>query len=352
MYKPITRILRITLGLTLLAWVLSRADWRELATLLQQIHLGWLAAFAITTPITVALSVWKWKLLLHPLGHHPRFSTLFGLYILSQFYNNLFPSSVGGDAVRAVMLGKRINAYQQALASIIVERFLGLTVLVALGLIAIALASPLRQHPPLLTLTLAGLGLYSLVTIIIFDPRLLQLTRRLTHRFRVTHKPLDKLHRFQQSLRDYRRHRTAIVKALLLSLAFHLGTIVNVYLACRALGEPVPWWPIALITPIALIVTMLPISFNGVGVREWTFMVGFQLLGLSPTLGVAASLLVRFKQLLWSSLGLLVHLTLPTTAYPSPPPPRSPRCPTVGPPDPAPPKNPSTFSTKGSTHAG
>ncbi|MEX2387887.1 MAG: lysylphosphatidylglycerol synthase transmembrane domain-containing protein [Phycisphaeraceae bacterium] len=316
------QLVRIVIGLGLLAWVLGRADWGELLALLGQVDVAWLVLFVLITPVSVGLSVWKWQLLLSTIGHRVRFLTLFLLYVLSQFYNNLLPSSVGGDVVRVMLLGRRIGSPHDAFRSVLVERFTGLTVLITLGMAAIGLAAPLRQSVPLVTLVLAGLVLYGAVVLAVFDPRLLRLLERCCRPVRLARQAVAKLQRMQQSLWEYRHHPGPLAASLLLALAFHLSTFVTVYLACRALGQPVPWSVVAAVTPVALVVTLLPISFNGLGVREWAFVVGFELLSDFPgagTLGLAASLLVRFKQMIWSSTGLLVYLCLNPTPTPTPP---------------------------------
>ncbi|MEX0745748.1 MAG: lysylphosphatidylglycerol synthase transmembrane domain-containing protein [Phycisphaeraceae bacterium] len=311
------RMLRTAVGLALLAYVLGRADWAELAGLLGQVHFGWLIAFTLVTPVSVVLSVWKWALLLRARGHRPSFGSLFGLYVLSQFYNNVLPSSVGGDVVRVYLLGKRIHHPRDALGSVLVERFLGLSVLVIMGLVALALTPALFGSTLFVILALTGVGVYGLVVVAMFEPRLLRLVHRVVSRFAPARGAVSKLLRFQASLWEYRQHRGTLVASVLLSVAFHVSAILNVYLACRTLGQPVPFWIVAVATPLVLVITLLPISLNGVGLREWAFVVAFEALGVSGTIGLAASLLLRVKQMLWSSGGLLVHLCA-TEAPPAP----------------------------------
>ena len=302
------RMVRLAVSLGLLGFVLYQADWSEVAGYIGQIKPLWVVLFFLIIPVNVGLCVAKWQALLAARGRRVGFGLLFGLYVLGQFFNNLLPTSIGGDAVRAVILSRRLNAPKLATGSIVVERLTGIACLVLIGIVIVIFSGPVRQNLLLVGLVGLSIVMYIGVMVAIIDPRLLLLVRRLCRRWRIAMRLVSKLVRFQRFLRAYGRHRAVMAVTMVLSVLFYVGTIGNVYLACRAIGQEVPLLDICAIAPLAMLVTLIPISINGLGLQEWAFTATFAAFGLPPTLGLSASLLVRVRNLIWSALGYLVYV--------------------------------------------
>ena len=144
--------LRLILGAMLFVWVLSTANWGEVMAHLHAADWRFVAVFLVITPLNVGVFVWKWQILLRAGRVTVPFWLLYRMYVVSQFYNNVLPSSVGGDVVRVAMLNRSIRSPERALASILVERFSGLTVLVILGVAATVATAELRANRMLLAL--------------------------------------------------------------------------------------------------------------------------------------------------------------------------------------------------------
>jgi glycosyltransferase 2 family protein len=102
--------------------------------------------FAITYPLLGA-SCMKWRLFLRERGVVIGFHRLFRLYLVGSFFNNFLPSMVGGDLVRAYVLGKQIESHTHSLASVFLERFAGMIALVSLATASFLFNSELRQEP-------------------------------------------------------------------------------------------------------------------------------------------------------------------------------------------------------------
>lgn len=299
--------LRLGFSLLLLAYVLQCVDWSELRAHGQEIDLTFLALFIAITPVNVAISVLKWQQLLTVRGIRVSFGHLFSLYVQGQFYNSFLPSSVGGDVVRALRLTQEVGSPKVVLGSVVVERFTGLTVLVGMTVVALLWSAPLRENLLVLALSAGCVVAYLAILIALLDARAIALLKRMLIRVTFLEGILNKLERFQESLMQYRTCRGALFQSLLLSLLFYVGTILNVYLACRMLGRDVPL-SFSLTVPVVLLISILPVTINGMGLTEWAFMATFPLVGISPTTGLSVSVLIRVKLIVWSSFGYLVHL--------------------------------------------
>jgi uncharacterized protein (TIRG00374 family) len=298
--------LKLAVSSALLWYVLGMVDWGEARGYVDKADLRYLVLFAAVLPITVALSVAKWWRLLAARGLHVSFGRLFGLYVTGQFYHNVLPSSVGGDVVRGVMVNKEIGSARESVSSIAAERLTGMTVLAVLGLVVVLGSPEIRQDWALIGAS--GLSVLAYVTVValLLFLRIRNLGLGLIERFPWMKKVRRRLGNLQQSMLDYRYQKRALVECLLLSAGFYAATIVSAYLACRAVGEPVPFAVVLVAVPIVHLVGVLPITLNGIGLKEWASTAAFAALGAPPTVGLIVALLNRVRLIIWSVSGYAI----------------------------------------------
>jgi glycosyltransferase 2 family protein len=139
---------RLALGVALLTALLVLNDngRKVLDAFVQVQPIYLIPLFAITYPLLGA-SRMKWGLFLRERGVVIGFHRLFRLYLIGSFFNNFLPSMVGGDLVRAYVLGKQIESHTHSLASVFLERFTGMIALVSLATASFLFNSGLRQEP-------------------------------------------------------------------------------------------------------------------------------------------------------------------------------------------------------------
>jgi hypothetical protein len=283
-----------------------------LALLLPRIHLAsllpdthhaeTLAYVALGIGVTLggfALSAWRWQRVLWVLDVHSRLSTLFSHYLAGQFVGNFLPSTIGGDVLRVSRLSATAPG-AASFASVILERLTGWIVLPVLTLAGLAL------HPSLLGLGMAsrlalGLSLGTLtllagILIVAGSPRLAG--RFAAHEGRTAF--IGAVHLGVQRLQ---RHPAAAAGVLGVATVYQLSTVVAVYLATRALGLHLPLAAVLAFAPVVAIAQVLPVSLNGLGVREGAFVVFLGPLGVSAGQAIAVGLLVYAMTLAVSVLG-------------------------------------------------
>lgn len=332
-----------TLGgtLALAAIVLWASDPGRLAELATSMQWRWLPLLALTAPALAVVSVWKWWLLLRarlaaPVGRvtpseppgpsaGPGFLALLGLYATGQFYSQVLPSNSGGDVVRGELLTRRLRALPgaaggcgeaqaegrsapgraAAYASITAERFTGLAVLVAMAVPAALV--PAFWSSPLLML---GIASGTLLSVGVMAGVLLVPADADSNGGGFAGRVRSKLAAFSADLRSYRSHPQTIVATLLLSVGFYALAVASVVLAAACFAHPMPWLPAAAATAAVLVVSLLPISINGLGLWEASFLATFEALGLGGELGLAVALLLRARDLGWAVLGASVAAAL------------------------------------------
>ena len=257
--------------------------------------------------VVIWISCVKWKLLLGKRRGQVSTAYLMSLYLLGYFFSNFLPSMVGGDAARGYYLGRRLDAFKAAYLSVLLERLTGLFALISL-VAALALGNhPVVRTAPGLRLWLIALTLSLTAGVVaLFSKRFFRLALRLVPARREALQV--KLERAHTALTSFRQHPAEFVLVLLLSLGFHLLAGVNLYIACRALGAAPDLLGVILVTPLIMLVSMIPISLNGAGLWEGSFVVCLALLGVPESVAVSAALLLRFKTLIMSILGWFVYL--------------------------------------------
>jgi uncharacterized protein (TIRG00374 family) len=310
------KLLKLVVSIAFIAFVLTKVNFGALHDVLRDVH--WLfifLTFLITIPL-ILVSVIKWQLLLRTLQIELDLIRAFRLYLLGYSFNQLLPSNVGGDVVRAIALGRRTSTMAESLVSVFMERFTGMTVLVILAAVACGqlwLNHSIVDHLAL-GVTVLGISAWGLLLAIGIG-NLTPLVGSLlpVKRFPKLQYSLQSVH---VALSRYRNERDIWVRALSLSLVFYVLTVVNVLLAVWSFRGDVKITDLFIIVPLILVTSMIPITLGGIGLSEWAYVYFFEVLGYSAELALAVALLIRTKAIIFGLPGLLVHQWSPkqTTA--------------------------------------
>lgn len=291
-------LLRLAAGLLLLWLLARRLPWHEVLATWRR--LGWEGAGAALGLVFLSLlvSARKWQLLLRQEGQ----STLglraaFRLYLVGLFFNNFLPSAVGGDVVRAALAARKLGGGRAA-ASVLAER-----VLASLGLALPALAAYFSQRAALGRLGWIVPALAAatvLLTLVCFYPRRAAALPRLLRRWPALEAQAAG---FLEALSGYRRQPGTLALVVGWSVAFQLVLVLLNYVLFRSMGVPLGLGPCLLVIPLTSALAMLPVSINGLGLREWSYAVLFSAFGVPAAQSVAVSLAFFLAVMLVSILG-------------------------------------------------
>jgi glycosyltransferase 2 family protein len=254
------------------------------------------------------ISVYRWQVLLKAVGVNAVFSLLLKSYLVGIFFNNVLPSTIGGDAVRAYDSWRVGSDKAAAVAVIIVDRLVGLLALMAFALGALLVSK--RQTVDLAFLSLSmltGVAAMGLFTWIIFVAcqRISTLVPKLRFTF------LRRLQRFLDAMVDiflsFHGRKAALARASALSLLLQANVVIHYYLFAKALNFSVPVYVFFLIIPLAIFVMMIPVSINGIGVRETAFVFFFAPFDVSKSEAIALAWLAYGVVIFQGVLGGIVY---------------------------------------------
>jgi uncharacterized protein (TIRG00374 family) len=271
------RVLRLTLQIVvsggLIAYLLWKIDLGETADQLASSNVFYVAAAAVIYVLTLVPMAWRWHVLLASKGIRERFAWLSKMYFIGYAASQVLPTGVGGDAVRIVEHARRRRTAKGEVAgAVLMERVIGSAALLVVAAVGLALAAGRYDNielvvwievPCVAVLIVSALLLYSRRTNAFLQTHIFPLGAALR-----LHRPLSVV---WTALHGYRWQRRAISLAFLITVAVQFVRMSAIWLCGEAVGIDVSPLVYVILGPILFLVTMVPITVNGLGVRESFF---------------------------------------------------------------------------------
>jgi uncharacterized membrane protein YbhN (UPF0104 family) len=294
-WELLVKMLRPAISVGLLSWLAWRTDWDRLAEAFGRMQLQfWLAAVGVYLAAQF-LSSLRWQLLARPLGFHEPLRQFTAFYFIGMFFNLFLPTSVGGDVVRAWCLdgktGRRLNAF----LSVLVDRISGLMILLLVACVGVAVYP--QTLPVLVTGSVWGMAAGAILGLLLL-PALTGWTAR-----------FERLSQLSEGVRFYFHHPRLMLGTTVLSVGVQLANVVLVWCLGLAIGVPVPAVYYLILVPLVSLLTLLPISLNGMGIREWTTALFLGQLGVGEGAALCLALLWFLVLTAVSCVGGIVYLS-------------------------------------------
>ncbi len=289
--RIVVPLVKLALSVGLMAFVLRNTSLSALWLMLRRVQPLWLMAAFAANGVVMAVSVWRWRLLLGAQHITIATRTLSESYWVALFFNNFLPSNIGGDVVRIADTSQLAGSKTLATTVILVDRVLGAFALLTVGAVGAVSARAVGiDIPGTGWLEVAALAALAVCIPLFVAPRLLD---ALLSPLRALGRPwiLERLDLLQDALGRFRSQPSSLVGALGGAVVVQLVIVVFYALAARSLSIPLPVVMAGVLVPVALAVQMAPVSINGFGVREAVFSFFFVRFGLGVEAGVAVSLL-------------------------------------------------------------
>jgi glycosyltransferase 2 family protein len=266
---------RLIISASLLALVAKSIDWGTLDRSLSGAGWGWFALGVVLIAFALMVGAVRWHVLLHGAALPTTGRETLRAYMIGTFSNNFLPTGYGGDAVRAWLVGRSGKPMARAFTSVFVDRGVALVALFFLGWLGLAITPvdvPRQLATPFWITTALG-TLFLVVTIMMLRRR--GLGRFLPNLIRPSATEVA------QTLRIYGRDHRLQVETLVLSLGYQVISIGSLWCLAEALQLDISPATLAVVSPLVLIATLMPISVAGFGVREGTYVLLLGEVGVS-----------------------------------------------------------------------
>ena len=279
-----SRLFRAAVSLLLLGTLLATVDLRELGSILGSVSPRLLALGVLIFLVANMVSVYKWRLIVQAQGDRVSYFYLTTLFYIGLFFNNFLPTNFGGDVVKAFKLFRATGRGAEAASSVVLDRVSSVLALLLIAVVP-ALAELRLLGTGVLLVVLGMLALLGLMVLLFASERT---ARRLGGLSQANLFGIRKhLKSFYYSLHDFRGRKVTLLSVMAISLAYQGLQILTIYVLALSLDIDVPLVYYFIFIPIVLAVSMVPISLNGLGVRELTWVILFAQVGVSREIGRA-----------------------------------------------------------------
>jgi hypothetical protein len=298
---------KVAVSVVLFAVLLRRIDWSQVAPTLERARPEWLLAACSLLVASNIVGSWQWSRLLRAVDIPLPFWKVVAYYHVGLFWNNFLPANVGGDIARVSDAARAGSTRATAFSTVLLDRLIGTT---ALGGLAVITTLPAIDHFHLAAVYLGILGFFLVAVAVLWAVLhtgfLALVDRALSAVGLARMRPA--LAELAQRLAAFRSRRPLLARLLLVAVAVQVMRIFVHVAVARALDLHIEWTYFFLFVPLLAVIVSLPISLNGIGVREGAGIVLFGLVGLDK----GAAFLLQFTTYLVavavSMIGGLVFL--------------------------------------------
>jgi glycosyltransferase 2 family protein len=311
--RPASRrgaILRLIVAVALVVYFFARANPRAVIQAFSQLAAAPLLTVVALVLVDRGLMAYRWFVLLRPLERErlPPFSVILETFFVSTFLGTFLPGSIGGDAVRAYSLSAHGVPIGDSMASVFVDRMLGILSLLLMALLSVSLARDLASDRAVVAGLAAATTACLVAAMFVFSEKTEAAFEGLLSRV-----PRESIRRvpaqFLSSIRRYASQRGALVLVLATSIAVQVLRIVQAYYLGMALGLVQPPSIYFAFVPLILLVMLLPVTVNGIGTSQAAFVWLFGRAGTPAPEAFALSVLFVALQIVGNIPGAVFVIT-------------------------------------------
>ena len=285
-------IVRIVVAVVLTAVVFWKSHPAEVWQALTRTRPGPIFIAACLVLVDRTLMAYRWLVLLRPFSGPggPRFGAVMRIFFVSTFVGTFLPASIGGDAVRAYALARAGVDAPASVASVLMDRMLGVLSVLIMAVVGLAFAGQMAREPIVLT----ALGVTAIVcaatAVVVFSQRADVLVQRLAGWL-----PWEAgralVLRLLAAVRVYATRHGDLLNVLAGSIGVQVLRIVQAYFLGLALGMTQPLTTYVAFIPLILLVMLLPVTVNGLGTSQLAFVWAFSRAGVPAALSFPLSIL-------------------------------------------------------------
>lgn len=292
----------VSIGLFILLLWLFRENFTRITHLLKSVNIFIFGGAFLVFISGILFMAVRLKVALRPQELFVSIRELFPLTLIGYFFANFMPTSIGGDVVKGYYISKKNKKRLSTYTSVLMDRIIGMFSAVLIASLGLAMIGKEIEHRFIIWAIALLLMGCAIVAVSLFWKKFLSKISKLAGITRLLQAlklepPVKKVY---QTLRIYARHKRLILKMLALSMLTQFLCFSSVFLLAKSLGASVPFAKVMLAMPLIFVLSMLPVTINGLGLREWSFVLFF-----SQNIGEAAALSLS---LLYLAVFLLISL--------------------------------------------
>lgn len=287
---PFAPVIRLVIAVGLTALLLWQSDPRSVWQAGRGADLRLIALACGLVLVDRVLMAYRWVTLLRPLSaaERPPLGAVMRIFFVSTFIGTFLPASVGGDAVRAYGLAREGVAGVDAVASVLMDRLIGI---ISILIVAVA-GAVLARHTVDIRLLFPALALLTVLSaaalVVVFSPRAASAAASVLSRLPRGRSTALKL---VSAVQRYADQHNALFNVLMCSLAVQMLRVLQTYCLGLSLGLTLSVGAYFALVPIILLIALMPITINGIGTTQAGFVWLFGRVGVGEAPAFALSVL-------------------------------------------------------------
>ncbi len=306
-------IVRLFISFIFLAYVLVKVDMRFLYEALLSVRpTYYIISFLILISNSIILAQ-KYKIVMKPSGIYQSLVKLIGINFICRFYSMFFTTAIGQSVIRWHISTKNQEGRSKFVAVMLFERSSFLFVLFFIVMISLVLvANPVAKTILYTTLPLLVAGLLGILLYYFYLNS--SWFHRSTNRFcsyvygKIQNEKIHKISQFTNAFSMYYYKKKIVLSGLYLAFVWHLFFLLRVYLLTISSEVSLSFVQISWMASFVLLLQILPITLNGIGIRETAYAYLFRIQDLPPEKGVLLGILLFSQMLIMSFIGGILHL--------------------------------------------
>ena len=300
MKTKIIAIVKIAVTALLFFYIFRKTDFRQFIATLREARMDILLIGFLVLWIGHYICIYRWRMLMRPLMPVLTLGQLLGIYCIGLFFNLTFPTVVGGDVVKMYYAGKPSKAYAQSFAATFLDRDAGMLAMMIIACSAIVLYPVIVPGIPVSLIIWSAFAAFVMGNVAIFSPACHRIFTRLLRRLNLA-KVAMKVDTISNAFQVMGKHKGVLVWSLVVSFLNQLLVIAVTWIMALGLRLHVSVSYFLIFVPVITLISMIPISLNGMGLREYAFGSLFGAVGVLPAsciaLGVLSSLVIVLSSL-------------------------------------------------------
>lgn len=225
--------------------------------------------------------------------------------IISFFFNNFLPSGLGMDMIRSAYAGGKEN-FEKALGASIMERILGM-----IGMMLIGITAVFSWKAGFAKLSILYIGLILLIVLVYCALISLKVKWAKEKLLSIEFLNLgDSIRKFYRAFKIYKNKRKTILIGIGYSVLVQVVIILINYFIAKGLAIPIPIFALIAYIPIITVISLIPITINGLGLREAAYVHFFCLLNITEGQAMSLSLIFFVTSVLASCVGGIAFVFL------------------------------------------
>jgi D,D-heptose 1,7-bisphosphate phosphatase len=295
-------LVKATISILLLYVSLRSVNLAALGERLSRLNAAWVAVALVLQAAQVGLQAVRWRAIALQCGAKLTPRAALRINYIASFFNQVLPSTVGGDAARIWLLARGGGGWASAAYSVLIDRVAGIFALAVIVIACLPWTLALVQDPiarAILVLIGGGAVAGAVVFITIGSLRW-----QLLERFAPT-RHLVAVSRIARRL--FRSGQSASTVSLI-SIAIHFLTIASVWCIAQSVAADASFILLMFMIPPVILIATVPLSIAGWGVREGSMIVAFTFAGLAAGDGLIVSVLYGLTAFAIGAIGGIVWI--------------------------------------------